>query len=80
MVEAILQDRKRVLPCATYLQGEYGVEGLFVGVPVVLGARGVERVIEITLSGDERAAFDRSAGAVRELVDAMAAMAGPPRS
>jgi malate dehydrogenase len=80
MVEAILQDRKRVLPCATYVQGEYGVEGLFVGVPVVLGARGVERVIEITLSGDERAAFDRSAGAVRELVDAMAAMAGPPRS
>jgi malate dehydrogenase len=80
MVEAILQDRKRVLPCATYLQGEYGVEGLFVGVPVVLGAGGVERVIAITLSADERAAFDRSAGAVRELVNAMAAMAGPPRS
>jgi malate dehydrogenase len=69
MVEAILHDRKRVLPCATYLQGEYGVDGLFVGVPVVLGAKGMERVIVITLSADEQAAFDRSAGAVRELVD-----------
>jgi len=68
MVEAILLDRKRVLPCATYLQGEYGVDGLFVGVPVVLGARGMERVIEIKLSAEEQAAFDRSAGAVRELV------------
>jgi len=63
MVESILQDRKRVLPCATY-----GVDGLFVGVPVVLGARGMERVIEIKLSADERAAFERSAGAVRDLV------------
>ncbi|HEX5451029.1 MAG TPA: malate dehydrogenase, partial [Candidatus Limnocylindrales bacterium] len=72
MVEAILLDRKRVLPCATRLQGEYGVDGLFVGVPVVLGARGMERVIEIQLAGDERAAFERSAAAVRELVDAMA--------
>ncbi|HSL96969.1 MAG TPA: malate dehydrogenase [Candidatus Deferrimicrobiaceae bacterium] len=71
MVESILADRKRVLPCAAYLQGEYGVEGLFVGVPVVLGARGMERVIEITLTDDERAAFERSAGAVRELVDKM---------
>jgi malate dehydrogenase len=68
MVESILQDRKRVLPCAAYLQGEYGVDGLFVGVPVVLGARGMERVIEIKLSAEERAAFERSAGAVRELV------------
>jgi malate dehydrogenase len=68
MVEAILLDRKRVLPCATYLQGEYGVDGLFVGVPVVLGAAGMERVIEIKLGNDEQAAFDRSAGAVRELV------------
>jgi malate dehydrogenase len=69
MVEAILHDRKRVLPCATLLEGEYGVDGLFVGVPVVLGAAGMERVIEIKLSGDEQAAFDRSAGAVRELVE-----------
>jgi malate dehydrogenase len=68
MVEAILQDRKRVLPCAAYLQGEYGVDGLFVGVPVVLGSGGMERVIEITLSADEQAAFDKSAASVRELV------------
>jgi malate dehydrogenase len=68
MVEAILLDRKRVLPCATYLQGEYGVDGLFVGVPVVLGAGGMERVIEIKLSADEQDAFGRSADAVRELV------------
>jgi malate dehydrogenase len=67
MVEAILLDRKRVLPCAAYLQGEYGVDGLFVGVPVVLGAGGLERVIEIKLSDDEQAAFDRSAASVREL-------------
>ena len=67
MVEAILLDRKRVLPCAVYLQGEYGVVGLFVGVPVVLGARGLERVIEIKLSDDEQAAFDKSAASVREL-------------
>jgi malate dehydrogenase len=68
MVDAILRDRKRVLPCAAYLQGEYGVDGLFVGVPVVLGAGGMERVIEITLSADEQAAFDKSAASVRELV------------
>jgi len=72
MVEAILKDRKRVLPCAAYLQGEYGVDGLFVGVPVVLGAKGMERVIQVKLSAEEQAAFDRSAGAVRELVTAMA--------
>jgi malate dehydrogenase len=68
MVEAILYDRKRVLPCAVHLEGEYGVDGLFVGVPVVLGAGGMERIIEIKLSADEQAAFERSAGAVRELV------------
>jgi malate dehydrogenase len=68
MVDAILNDRKRVLPCATHLQGEYGVDGLFVGVPVVLGAAGMERVIEIKLSADEQAAFDKSASAVKELV------------
>jgi len=67
MVEAILLDRKRVLPCAAYLQGEYGVDGLFVGVPVVLGAGGLERVIEIKLSEAEQAAFDKSAASVREL-------------
>ena len=68
MVDAILRDRRRVLPCATYLKGEYGIDGLFVGVPVVLGAGGLQRVIEITLAAEERAAFDRSAAAVEELV------------
>jgi malate dehydrogenase len=68
MVDSILRDRKRVLPCATYLQGEYGVDGLFVGVPVVLGAGGMERVIEIRLSDGERMAFEHSVDAVRELV------------
>jgi malate dehydrogenase len=68
MVDAILRDRRRVLPCATYLQGEYGVDGLFVGVPIVLGTGGLQRVIEITLTADERAAFDKSAAAVEELV------------
>ena len=68
MVESILLDRKRVLPCAVQLEGEFGVDGLFVGVPVVLGARGMERVFEIELTADERAAFQKSADAVRELV------------
>ena len=69
MVESILLDRKRVLPCAVLLQGEFGIDGLFVGVPVVLGAGGMERVFEIELTADEQAAFDASAAAVRELVD-----------
>src|SRR6187402_2071037 len=69
MVESILLDRKRVLPCAVLLQGEFGVDGLFVGVPVVLGAGGMERIFEIELTGDERAAFERSVAAVQELVD-----------
>jgi len=71
MVEAILLDRKRVLPCAVRLQGEFGVDGLFVGVPVVLGRSGMERVFEIELTDDERAAFQRSADAVRELVEVL---------
>jgi malate dehydrogenase len=69
MAESILRDRRRVLPCAAYLDGEYGVHGLFVGVPVVLGNAGIERVIEIALTPDEQAEFDRSAEAVRELVE-----------
>ena len=69
MVEAILLDRKRVLPCAVLLQGEFGVDGLFVGVPVVLGATGMERIFEIELTADERAAFEQSVAAVKELVD-----------
>ena len=73
MVDAILRDRRRVLPCATYLQGEYGVDGLFVGVPVVLGHGGLQRVIEIKLTADEQAAFDKSAAAVKELVEKLPA-------
>jgi len=71
MVDAILLDRKRILPCAAYLEGEYGVKNLFVGVPVKLGAAGIEQVVEIPLTGDEKVALQRSADAVRELVEAM---------
>ncbi len=67
MVEAILRDKKKVLPCTTYLEGEYGIHGLFVGVPVKLGRRGVEQIIQITLTAEEQAALRRSADAVREL-------------
>jgi malate dehydrogenase len=69
MVEAILKDQKKILPCSVFLQGEYGISDLFVGVPVKLGARGVEQIIEIKLSEDEQAALSKSAGAVKELVD-----------
>src|SRR5579862_9255111 len=68
MVEAILKDKKKILPCAVYLEGEYGIRGLFVGVPVKLGARGVEQIIEIKLTAEEKAALDKSAASVRELV------------
>jgi malate dehydrogenase len=69
MVEAILKDKKKILPCAAYLNGQYGVQGLYVGVPVKLGRAGVEQIIEIRLTPEEQAAFDKSAAAVRELVD-----------
>ena len=69
MVEAILRDKKKILPCAAYLDGQYGVKGLYVGVPVKLGRRGVEQVIEITLTAEEQAAFQKSVAAVRELVE-----------
>jgi malate dehydrogenase len=69
MVEAILKDKKKILPCAAYLDGQYGVQGLYVGVPVKLGRRGVEQIIEIKLTPDEQTAFQRSVAAVRELVD-----------
>jgi malate dehydrogenase len=68
MVESILLDKKKILPCSVYLQGEYGVRDLFVGVPCKLGWRGLEKVIEITLTPDEDAAFKKSAAAVKELV------------
>ncbi|RPH78671.1 MAG: malate dehydrogenase [Candidatus Rokuibacteriota bacterium] len=69
MVEAILKDKKKILPCAAYLNGQYGTRGLYVGVPVKLGRAGVEQIIEIKLTADEQAAFDKSAASVRELVD-----------
>ncbi len=71
MAEAILKDKKRVLPCAVYLEGEYGIQGLFVGVPVKLGARGVEKVYELRLAADEQAQLKKSAAAVQELVDVL---------
>ena len=69
MVEAILKDKKKILPCSVFLQGEYGVQDLFVGVPVKLGARGLEQIIQIKLTSDEDAALKKSAAAVKELVD-----------
>ena len=69
MVEAILKDKKKILPCSVFLQGEYGVRDLFVGVPVKLGARGMEQIIQIKLTPDEDAALKKSAAAVRELVE-----------
>lgn len=68
MVEAILKDKKKILPCSVYLEGEYGINGLFVGVPVKLGARGIEQIIEINLTTEERIALQKSAAAVQELV------------
>ncbi len=76
MVEAILFDTKAILPCAAYLQGEYGIDGLFAGVPVKLGAGGIEEIIEVELTSDEAAALKSSADDVQELVDVMAANAG----
>jgi malate dehydrogenase len=69
MVESILKDKKKVLPCAAYLEGEYGIQGLYVGVPVKLGAKGIEKIYEIKLEAAEQAALQKSAAAVQELVD-----------
>jgi malate dehydrogenase len=74
MAEAYLKDKKRVLPCAAWCDGPYGLDGLYVGVPAVLGAGGVERVVEIELNDEERAGFDKSVAAVRELNDVVAKM------
>ena len=68
MVAAILKDKKKILPCAAYLEGEYGIHGLFVGVPCKLGAKGLEQIIEIKLTPEEKSALDKSAAAVKELV------------
>jgi malate dehydrogenase len=70
MAESFLRDKKRVLPCAAWLTGQYGVKDLYVGVPVVIGAKGVERIVEIALNGDEKTMFEKSVAAVRGLVDA----------
>ena len=70
MAESYLKDKKRVVPCAAYLNGEYGVKDMYVGVPVVIGSKGVERIVEIELTGKDREAFDKSVGAVQGLVDA----------
>src|SRR6185312_7563107 len=71
MVEAIVHDRKRILPCAAWLQGEYGMKDLFLGVPCKLGKNGLEKVLEIELTADERAALEKSAEAVREPMRAL---------
>ncbi|MBX3276935.1 MAG: malate dehydrogenase [Acidobacteria bacterium] len=71
MVEAILKDKKKILPCAAYLEGEYGISGLFVGVPVKLGANGIEEIIQINLTAEERASLQKSAAAVQELIDVL---------
>jgi malate dehydrogenase len=68
MVEAVLKDKKKILPCCVYLEGEYGIKGLFVGVPVKLGAKGVEEIIQIKLTPEENAALQKSAASVKELV------------
>ena len=74
MAESYLRDKKRVLPCAAYLSGQYGVKGLYVGVPVVIGAKGVERIVEISLNASEKKAFKTSVGHVRTLVNVVMRM------
>ena len=71
MVEAILKDKKKILPCAVYLEGEFGIDGLFVGVPAKLGAKGLEAVIQLNLSVEERIELQKSASAVKELSAAL---------
>ncbi len=76
MAEAYLRDKKRVLPCAAYLTGQYGIKDLYVGVPVVIGAGGVEKIVEIQLNSTEQAAFEKSCGAVKELIEASRKLIG----
>ena len=76
MAESYLKDKKRVLPCAALLNGEYGMKDLYVGVPVVIGAGGIERIVEIAMNAEEKAAFDKSCAAVRELVEAAKKLIG----
>lgn len=70
MAESYLRDKKRVLPCAAYLDGQYGIDGLYVGVPVVIGENGVERVLEVTFNDDEKAMFEKSVNSVKGLIEA----------
>jgi malate dehydrogenase len=72
MVEAVVLDQKRVLPCTAHLEGEYGIDGLYMGVPVKLGASGVEEIVEIELADEERAELEKSADAVRDVVGVLA--------
>jgi malate dehydrogenase len=76
MAESILKDKKKVLPCAAYLEGEYGIHGLFVGVPVKLGARGIEQIYQVKLQPEELAMLQKSASSVQELVDVIRAKHG----
>ena len=71
MAESYLKDQRRLLPCAAHLNGQYGIDDLYVGVPVIIGENGVERVVEIALDPEERAMFDKSVAAVRSLCDAV---------
>jgi malate dehydrogenase len=71
MVEAIVKNKRRLLPAAAYLEGEYGLHDVYIGVPVILGAGGVEKIIEVELTADEHVALQRSAAAVEELVQAL---------
>jgi malate dehydrogenase len=74
MVEAIVRDKKRILPAAAYLEGEYGIHDVYVGVPILLGAGGVEKIIEVELTPEEQAALQHSAAAVKELMQALPAL------
>ena len=76
MAESYLKDKKRVLPCAAWLTGQYGIKDLYVGVPVVIGAGGIERIVEIELNPAEQAAFDKSCAAVQELIEASRKLVG----
>jgi malate dehydrogenase len=71
MVDSIILDQKRIMPCSAFLEGEYGLDGVYAGIPIKLGREGVEQVIELKLADDERAALHKSAAAVKELVDLM---------
>jgi malate dehydrogenase len=78
MVDSVILDQRRVMPCSVYLDGEYGYRDVFLGVPVKVGARGVEEILQIDLTGDEKAALDRSADSVRELLAVMRGASGAP--